>query len=68
MYRVGKIKVGYLTAYRKFKTLSAVKKSIETGWFKAEVGDHFRVIKSMKQANDLFVPVYMWDGERLVKL
>ena len=68
MYRIAKIRLNSLHVYRKFKTLSAVKKSIDTGWFKAEVGDHFRVIKSFKEANSLFVPVYEWNGKKLVKL
>jgi len=69
MYYVARMpRAGCLPAYRKFKTLSAVKKSIDTGWFKAEIGDRFRVIKSMKQANDFVVPTYEWNGERLVKL
>tara|TARA_R110002012_G_scaffold76766_3_gene194096 strand:+ start:4488 stop:4724 length:237 start_codon:yes stop_codon:yes gene_type:complete len=69
MYHVARMpKAGCIPAYRKFKTLSAVKKSIDTGWFKAEIGDEFRVIKSMKQANDSLVPVYMWNGEKLVKV
>jgi hypothetical protein len=69
MYYVARMpRAGCLPAYRKFKTLSAVKKSIDTGWFKAEIDQQFRVIKSMKRANDLFVPIYQWDGQKLRKL